>query len=329
MLVSIPVQESPPRLASLRSGQDDPADTVATIDLSVVIASVNDHDLLVRTLDALVFDVGAIDLELVLVTRGESDALRDRLACHEAWGRIRFVTAEADATIPAMRAEGIAWSQGAIVAILEDHVVVEDGWVERVLTLHQEHPDDSAIGGRVENGRDGLVDTSAFYCEYARYMGPLVEGPCHDLPGNHVSYKRTDLMRHLDALRAGRWESWVNDRLLAEGKTLRASNALTVRHIKPFGLLEFLDQRFHYARSFAGMRRADQSLVKRWIYLLGSSALPALLLVRIARLVLARERRPVRFLRALPLLTLFLTVGAIGEGLGYGFGPGRSLQRVA
>ena len=87
-------------------------------------------------------------------------------------------------------------------------------------------------------------------------------------------------------------------------------------------------QRWHFARSYAGMRRADQSWPGRLLYGFGSAALPALLLARVARRVLSKRRHVGRFVACLPLVALFLTVGAAGEMLGYLVGPGRSLERV-
>ena len=103
---------------------------------------------------------------------------------------------------------------------------------------------------------------------------------------------------------------------------------MVVHHIKPFRLGYFLVQRFHFARSYAGMRRGDQSPARRLVYGLGSLALPALLTARVARTVLRKRRHLGRFVLASPLVALFLTVGACGEMIGYLFGPGASLEKV-
>jgi hypothetical protein len=159
-------------------------------------------------------------------------------------------------------------------------------------------------------------------------MAPLPEGPTDDLPGNNIAYKRPHLLRHAQVLDEGKWESWINDRLRADGVPIAATNAMVVRHIKPFRLGYFLSQRFHFARSYAGMRRVDQSWVTRLIYGLGSAVLPALLTARVARTVLRKRRHLGRFAVVSPLVVLFLTVGAAGEMVGYLFGPGTSLEKV-
>jgi hypothetical protein len=159
-------------------------------------------------------------------------------------------------------------------------------------------------------------------------MGPVVEGESTDLPGNNIAYKRPHLLRHAQELEAGRWESWINDKIRLDGVPIASTNRAVVRHIKPFALGHFLVQRFHFARSYAGMRRADQSIAKRLIYGFGSLALPGLLTLRVTRTALLKKRHLGRFVATLPLIGLFFTVGAAGEMIGYLIGPGDSLNRV-
>jgi hypothetical protein len=296
---------------------------VAAPELSVVIASVNGPDLLdatLRSLDALP-DRRAIE---VVVVAHAGDGIRERLEARDP--SVVVVEAEGRRPIPRLRYLGVRRASGPIVAILEDHVEVAPDWSASIREAHDGPC--GAVGGVVENGRAGLVNWAAFFTEYTAYMGPVPEGPHHDLPGNNIAYKRPHLWKHAGELDAGRWESWINDRLRADGVELRSSNRMVVRHIKPFPLGTFLTQRFHFGRSFAGMRRVDQSWLERVIYGLGSAALPAILLARIGLRVLRKGRHLGRFAACLPLIVLFLGVGALGEMLGYLVGPGRSLERV-
>src|SRR5262249_46566880 len=199
-------------------------------------------------------------------------------------------------------------ARGRVVAILEDHARVDRGWAAALLKAH-EGPW-GAVGGPVENGQGGLVNWAVYFCEYAPYMAPLREGEADDLAGNNVAYKPPHLRRPAGVLEEGKWESWLNARLRADGVPIAASNAMVVRHIKPFRLGYFLAQRFHFARSYAGMRRADQSRAKRLVYGFGSLALPALLTARVVRTVLGKRRHLARFALVSPLVVLFLTVGS-------------------
>ena len=291
--------------------------------LSVVVASVNGWAMLGPTLRALDAQPERARMEVVVVD-AVGGATRAALLAHQP--AVAVVAVDEKKTIPALRYLGVRRARGEVVAILEDHGEVGPGWAKAMLDAHQGPW--GAVGGVVENGRDGLVNWAAFFCEYAAYMGPVAEGESTDLPGNNIAYKRPHLIRHAHELADGRWESWINDRIRADGVPIATTNAAVVRHIKPFRLGNFLVQRFHFARSYAGMRRVDQSPARRLVYGVGSAALPALLTLRVAKTALAKGKNLGQFAVALPLIATFFAVGAVGEMIGYLVGPGDSLARV-
>ena len=257
----------------------------------------------------------------VVVVEAVGTAVREKLK-----GRSVVVIESERLPIPRLRYQGVVKASGDLVAILEDHARVEPGWARALLAEHKGPW--GAVGGPVENGVDGLVNWAVFFCEYAPYMSPVSEGTSTDLPGNNIAYKRPHLLRHARVLDEGKWESWINDRLRADGVPIASTNAMVVKHIKPFALGYFLAQRFHFGRSYAGMRRADQSWSRRLAYGLGSLILPGLLSARVARTVASKRRNVWRFVTVAPLVGLFLTVGAMGEMAGYLVGPGASLDKV-
>jgi hypothetical protein len=306
--------ESPTLLAS---------ETGSTVALSVVIASVNGWSVLGPTLRALDAqpERGRMEIIVIETVGGET---RERLEAHEP--PVTVIPVDEKRPIPRLRYLGVTRARGEVVAILEDHGEVAPDWAKQVLVAHQGPW--GAVGGSVENGRNGLVNWSAFFCEYTAYMGPVLEGEAADLPGNNIAYKRPHLMKHASVLDDGKWESWINEKLRLDGVPTASTNRMVVRHIKPFRIGYFLVQRFHFSRSYAGMRRTDQSVMKRLIYGFGSLALPGLLMLRVTKNVLAKRRHVGRFLVCSPLVALFFTVGAMGEMSGYLFGPGSSLDRV-
>jgi hypothetical protein len=296
--------------------QDTPA-------LSVVIASVNGWEMLEPTLRALDSQPERSRME-VIVVEAVGGATRQALLDHRP--KVEVIAVDDKRTIPALRHLGVMRAKGELVAILEDHGEVVENWAAALIEAH-EGPW-GAVGGVVENGREGLINWAAFFCEYTPYMGPVLEGESTDLPGNNIAYKRPHLLRHAHELEQGRWESWINDKIRLDGVPIASTNKAIVRHIKPFRLCHFLVQRFHFARSYAGMRRVDQSLLKRLIYGCGSLALPALLLLRVTKTALGKGRNLGHFAASVPLIALFYTVGAAGEMIGYLIGPGDSLSRV-
>ncbi len=293
----------------------------STPSLSVVIASVNGWSTLEPTLASIDALPERASLEIVVV-EAVGGSTRERLKAHRP--AVTVIEADERLPIPRLRYRGVCRAKGDLIAILEDHAEVDPAWASALLDAHRGPW--GAVGGTVENGQDGWVNWSAFFCEYTPYMAPVVEGEAGDLPGNNIAYKRDDLLRHASVLDDGKWESWINDRLRDEGVPIASTNAAIVRHIKPFRLANFLVQRFHFARSYAGMRRVDQAWPRRILYGFGSAALPAILLVRVTRTALAKRRHLWRFAACLPLVATFLAVGAIGEMIGYLLGPGRSLD---
>lgn len=292
--------------------------------LSIVIASVNGSAVLGPTLDSI-DRLPERDRIEVIVVEPIGGPVRDHLRARRS--AVTVIPLSEKRSIPRLRYLGVRCARGDLIAILEDHAEVDPNWASALFEAHRD-PGVGAVGGAVENGKGGLVNWAVFFCEYTAYMAPVAEGATDDLPGNNIAYKRDHLLKHAHVLDEGKWESWINDRLRADGVAISSTNRAVVRHIKTFRLGYFLSQRFHFARSYAGMRRGDQSPVKRLIYGVGSMALPGLLLARISRQALGKRRNLGRFAACLPLIALFLTVGAAGEMIGYLVGPGRSLERV-
>lgn len=100
-----------------------------------------------------------------------------------------------------------------------------------------------------------------------------------------------------------------------------------IDHDKDFGFGEFAGQRYHYSRAHAGMRNRELGR-RRVVYLAGSPLLVPLLYARMARHVerSTAVRRP--FLRATPLILVYLAIWAFGEAVGYAAGGGDSLEQV-
>jgi Glycosyl transferase family 2 len=291
--------------------------------LSVVIASVNGWEMLEPTLRALDAQPERSTMQVIVV---EAVGGKTRRALVDHRPKVEVIAVDHKMTIPALRHLGVMRAKGDLVAILEDHGEVDGTWAAALIEAH-EGPW-GAVGGVVENGREGLINWAAFFCEYTPYMGPVLEGESTDLPGNNIAYKRPHLLRHAHELEQGRWESWINNKIRLDGVPIASTNKAIVRHIKPFRLGHFLIQRFHFARSYAGMRRVDQSMLKRVIYGCGSLALPALLLLRVTKTALTKGRNLGYFAASVPLIALFYTVGAAGEMIGYLVGPGDSLSKV-
>ena len=290
-------------------------------DLSVVIASVNGMPYLGKCLDALA--ERCPDAEVV-VTDWTDEATRAEV--RERWPHVKLLSFDEPMAIPELRAAGVLAATARVVALIEDHCLVTPAWGERLLAGQAEGHE--VVGGPIRNvATERIRDWAAFFCEYSAVMEPLPQGPAKALPGMNVSYDRRALEAIDDLLRDGRWENWLHPRLVERGFELWCEPDAVVEHDKDFDLGEFVSQRYHYSRSFAGMRNPELG-ARRFLYALGTPLLVPLLYWRMARNVLSRGSRRREFLLATPLVLLYVTVWAFGEAVGYVFGGGRSLLRV-
>ena len=296
--------------------------SVAVPELSVVIASVNGWSALAPTLDALDIASRARRME-VIVVETVGGGCRERL--RQEYPSVVVVESPRPA-IPRLRYQGVICATGRLVAILEDHAEVRAG----LGRINPRRPRRS-VGRRGRGRRErqaGLVNWAVFFCEYAAYMAPVAEGERTTCPATTSPTSGPICSGTPTCWSRGSGSRGSTTAPRADGVPIASTNAMVVRHIKPFRLGYFLVQRFHFARSYAGMRRVDQSWPKRLVYGLGSLILPVLLTARLTRTVLAKRRHLARFVLVLPLVVLFLTVGAVGEMVGYLFGPGDSLEKV-
>lgn len=289
--------------------------------LAVVVASVNGFPYVGRCLESLARTAPWAE---VVVADWTDDETRARIRA--GWPDVRLLSFDEPTSVPELRAAGIRGAGAPVVALIEDHCVVREGWAEGLVRWHDEgHP---VVGGPVANVvRRRVRDRAAFYCEYSAFLLPVALGPTDDLPGMNVSYSREAIAAMQDLLDEGRWETDLHPRLRARGLEFWIDPGLAIDHAKDFGFREFASQRYHYARSYAGARNATLGR-RRFLYAVGSALLPLVLLRRILANVARsdEDRRGVR--SATPLMLVYLVIWALGEAVGYLAGGGRSLLRV-
>lgn len=290
-------------------------------ELSVVVASVNGLPYLEACLEAL--ERNAPEAEVVVADWTDEPT---RALVARRWPSVKLLSFTEPMTVPELRAAGIFAASAPYVALIEDHCNVLPSWSERLLAAHR--AGHAVVGGSIRNAEtERSRDWAAFFCEYSRYMEPSPAGPVDDLPGMNVSYDRAALAAIDDLLREGRWESWLHARLLERGFELWCEPEAVLDHAKDFGFREFLSQRYHYSRAYAGMRNPDLGF-RRVVYAIGAPLIAPVMLWRIARTVLARRRHVHDFALASPLILVYSAVWSLGEAIGYVFGGGRSLLRV-
>lgn len=292
--------------------------------VSIIIPCVNGLPAVLECVESFVNqDEQARSEVLVLNCCGEET----RQALAGRFPRVQVIPVEGRPSIPALRTIGIAHARGRILAMTEDHCIARPRWLAVLFRAWAEGC--RAVGGPVENGSpERLVDWGVYFCEYARFMGPMPRGPVPEIPGNNCAFDRA-IFTHLTAELEGEyWESFWFAQLRAAGVVFHGDPDMVVDHKKSFGFRYFLTQRYHYSRSFAGMRLHGAAWWKRVGYACATSLLPVLLLARIAGAVLSKRRHVRKLAQCLPILLAFLLSWAVGEAVGALLGPGHSLRKV-
>jgi hypothetical protein len=143
----------------------------------------------------------------------------------------------------------------------------------------------------------------------------------------NVSYDRDAIAAMDGFLQRGLWETWLHPHLQESGFQLYSDPKIALDHVKDFGFREFLSQRYHYARSYAGLRNPELRW-KRALYFVGSPLLIPLVSYRIVRNVVQNGRHVRELATAAPLLAVYTAAWTVGEAVGYALGGGRSLLKV-
>jgi glycosyltransferase involved in cell wall biosynthesis len=292
--------------------------------ISVVVTSVTGLPAIDRCLKALVNQQNDFECEVIAVVSNQPGAAE---YVRKNFPGVKLIECAERKGIPELRAIGASQSAGEFVAFTEDRCVADVNWLSEILRAHQSGFD--VAGGAIEpDGIRGPINWAVYLCEYCFLMLPVPHGFVAGVGGNNVSYRRELLAGIDEPLRKSSWEFFWYEELRQRRVKVFSTPAIIVRKKIEFGFLYFLTQRFHFSRSFAGMRRERIPAARRLVHLLSAPLLPPLLLWRIARQVFNKKRFRKEFLLSLPALAMFMLSYAAGEFVGYLLGGGDSLLKV-
>jgi len=293
--------------------------------ISVIIASVNGLPGIDDCLSSLDRQKCEFESEIIVANRCQGGTA-EYIA--QTFPRVKLLNFSMELSVWELRARALAEASGDIIVVTEDHCIAPETWFAEIVKAHELGY--LVVGGPVENDMtDRIVDWAAFFCEYSSAMLPARQVEVNGIPGNNVAYKR-EVFTLLNTPRDGFfWDWFLHEELRKKGVRFLSVPSMVIRHRKKFGFFDFLFQRFHYSRAFAGVRRSLVSPARRLAYIILSPALPLVMASRVSWNVLVEKRRLYwEFLLSLPSLSAFWTSYAAGEFVGYLLGPGSSLSRI-
>ena len=293
-------------------------------EISVVMATKNPGPQLYPCLDSLRDQDHSVAGEIIVAdasTDGSEQIIRAR------YPDVRVLHFDPSIGPPQLIREALRQARGQIIAVTDAHCRFPPEWMARLRQAHES--DFPVIGGAVEN-RDtsGLVSWACFFADYGAFMLPAPRRVTSVLAGNHVTYKRWLIELKFASIGEGFWKVFFHQDLQREGVRFLFDPSLVVYCNRRDTLLNFSRRYFRSARLFAALRCKRITLASRFLRLVATPALPAVLLYR--RLMSLRTKgHRVQFLLAIPFLALFVTVWAVGEFVGYLRGPGLLLTEPA
>ena len=287
--------------------------------VTVVVAAWNDSDLLRKCLRSLAMQRGPALEVIVACAAGRGfEAALDELP------ETILVAVPGDATVPVLRAAGLARATGDVVAFLEDHAVVAPEWADALATSYR-GGDVRAVGGPVGQAPGmSTFDWAAYLFDYGRFMPPMAPGPTRELSGLNMSFTRELLGSLGDTLRDGVMEGPLHEELFRRGIARHLAPAAIVYQTKRYSLRETLVFVYYLGRGYAGRRMQGATRSGRLARMSGSVLLPALLVWRVLSAALPKGKDTGRILGAAGYLCLIALAWSLGEAVGYAAGVGDS-----
>jgi hypothetical protein len=223
-----------------------------------------------------------------------------------------------------LRARGINAARGDVIAITEDHCVVDATWCSDVLRAHRGRPDTSVAVGVVHNATSGhRAHRAKFLTTHGHLLRPLDASDLTSLPVSNFSCKRSVIERPVER---GWLEQVLMPRAVESGEVALFDAA--VWHSQPMSLRSSIVEEFHNGRATAGLalhgqRWRDRRPHVRTALRLMPRSLAALRAAEARGALTHEARRECRLLTA----TIFAAASA-GQLVGVVMGPGRSPDRL-
>jgi hypothetical protein len=293
--------------------------------LSIIITVVGGPIYLRKCLHALRFQIGGRNIEIIVPYPAWGEELQS-LRCE--FTEVIFIEIPKPPSITQSnihytqheifdrgKSLGLAYSQGRLVALLDDQGVPAPDWCERVLETDQlPH---AAVGGAIEHSGKNLLNWAVYFTDFGRYQLPLEEGPTNYLSDINICYKRNALNAVRDTWINKYNEVAVNWRLLEVGSILWRRPQMVV-HLDRGNLhfTELVRERYAWGRIFGSIRSVDLSPLSYLVYILLTPIIPLRVFLRSMIKVFSSRRNRKNFILSSPVTLFMAYIWGWGECLG-------------
>jgi hypothetical protein len=222
-----------------------------------------------------------------------------------------------------VRRAGYSAAQAELVAVTEDHCVVAEDWLDRIVAAHAAERRTAAVGGAVENGtQEHISDWALYLMGHVRWAPPLPREPGIVVGHSNISYKRWAIDRMpQDGIES--IEIFFHRYLRRSGQRVIVDDRIRVKHHQCISLPELLRLQYNNGRAIAGLRR-DQMRAADWLRLVLPLGLAAFRLVRTVSVASTKPLPRAAVLLSIPYLATSHVAHALGETVGYLRGQGSS-----
>jgi hypothetical protein len=218
-----------------------------------------------------------------------------------------------------------------VVAFAEDHCYPDPDWAEALIKAHH-HPC-AAVGPAIRNGNPRTLTSWVTYLmSFSRWTEPVTAGATDGLPWHNTSYKRDLLLAYGDQLPSLLCvEGFLQQNLVARGHRLYLAPMAKVTHVNISLPSCSFEHAFLGGRLFGAFRAryGKWSRVRRLLYIVAAPLIPVVRLQRSYREIRRIGEQERLLPRVLPALCVALCFHALGELMGYAFGPGNGEPRYS
>ena len=239
---------------------------------------------------------------------------------------VRTIAIDSTTQFSSARLRAVREARASIVAFVEEHCTVFDGWASAILAAHARE-NCAAVGAEVHNANPHVpLSRTIELMNYNLWMPDARGGDYPMLPGHNSSFRRDVLLSYGDRLEMLlRAEVTLYIRMFRDGHRLYLEPSAKFRHLNETKVADICRGYYLWHRCYGPIRAEvfEWSAARRWLYIVATPLIPVYYLVRLTR-VLRRSRPSLlpRMMRGIPAIFISQLASAAGQAVGLLFGIG-------